>query len=726
MDYILYIVKFIYKLRFWLTIVPLLVALIVFLQTANMARNYTVNSTIYTGVISGFNILSENQNQTSAAISNSIMDNLFNIIHSDHTLKEVSLRLYARSMINGNPQQDNMYIKAVNYRKIYNHAPQYIRDLIVKDSPNDSINEARTLENLHKFEKADPKNYVYGIYNWNLEYYNRTSLKNISARRDGKSDMLELSYSATDPGLTYQTLKILCDEFIKQYQDLRFGETNDVIKYFEGELARYSRLLKQAEDSLTDYSIAKRVINYDEETKQVSILNSDYDIKYWEFQLAHSSTQKLIQELERRLKDQAEVFRNNSQFISTLNKISTLYTQISQKELFSNDSLASQKTAPIKKDLQKTEDEFYDLLKHYGEHKYTKEGIANEEILQQWLGQVILLEKTKAELEVMKDRKKDLDNKYVYFSPIGSTLKRKERNINIIEAQYMAILNALNAARLRQKSLQMTSATLKIINPPEFPLYPEESKRKKIVAIAFAITFIFILGFFILVEFLDRTLHNSFRTKRITGGDVLGAYTRHFSFQHRKYNTIYQTLETKALSNSILTYLKPDSNNIVNILSTAHADGKSFVSDQLFEYWNSLGMDVKQLSWHSDFDLENEELLNSLLRSGIHNKPEKMTIILVEYPPLEESSVTQKLLQDVSLNLLVVNSRRTWKNTDQALYTRLKELSGSIPLFFILNHTKRNTAEEFTGLLPPYTFWRKLLYRLSQLGLTAIDERKKQ
>ena len=87
MDYILYIVKFIYKLRFWLTIVPLLVAFIVFLQTANMARNYTVNSTIYTGVISGFNILSENQNQTSAAISNSIMDNLFNIIHSDHNIE---------------------------------------------------------------------------------------------------------------------------------------------------------------------------------------------------------------------------------------------------------------------------------------------------------------------------------------------------------------------------------------------------------------------------------------------------------------------------------------------------------------------------------------------------------------------------------------------------------------------------------------------------------------
>lgn len=157
MDYILYIVKFIYKLRFWLTIVPLLVAFIVFLQTANMARNYTVNSTIYTGVISGFNILSENQNQTSAAISNSIMDNLFNIIHSDHTLKEVSLRLYARSMINGNPQQDNMFIKAVNYRKIHNHAPKYIRDLIVKDNPNDSINEARTLENLHSIRESRSK-----------------------------------------------------------------------------------------------------------------------------------------------------------------------------------------------------------------------------------------------------------------------------------------------------------------------------------------------------------------------------------------------------------------------------------------------------------------------------------------------------------------------------------------------------------------------------------------
>lgn len=44
------------------------------------------------------------------------------------------------------------------------------------------------------------------------------------------------------------------------------------------------------------------------------------------------------------------------------------------------------------------------------------------------------------------------------------------------------------------------------------------------------------------------------------------------------------------------------------------------------------------------------------------------------------------------------------------------------PLFLVLNYTKRDAAEDVNGLMPPYSFLRKLLYQLSQLGLTANDK----
>lgn len=62
--------------------------------------------------------------------------------------------------------------------------------------------------------------------------------------------------------------------------------------------------------------------------------------------------------------------------------------------------------------------------------------------------------------------------KYIHFAPIGSTLTRKERMVNINERRYLAILDALNTALLKQKSIQMNSASLKLMNAPYYPLSP--------------------------------------------------------------------------------------------------------------------------------------------------------------------------------------------------------------------------------------------------------------
>ena len=726
MNYISFFIKFLYRIRYWLIFIPLIITLIAIYQIKHSTRNYTAYSTIYTGLVTGVNILSESGMTMTSTTQNSMMDNLLNIVTSDQTLKNVSLRLYARSMVYGDPNKDNIYIKASNYKAIYAHGTP-IHHLIDKSSPNDSINEMNTYKNLLAYEKNEPGNYVYGIYRFFLPYFNRKALKTISVERDGNSDMLELSYTTDDPGIAYQTLKILNEEFIKQYEVLRFGETNNVIAYFERELARAARELKEAEDSLTIYSVKNKVINYGEETKQIAVLNKEYELGYWDSYRTNKSADHLTRELEKRIQLNAEIFRNNSDFLSAIDQMSGLnhnltlptpYTENPQLTL--KDSLTSR--------LYQSKNQFDSIANRYGELQHSKEGISNDNVISEWLTQNIALEKSKSELEAMKKNKEDLDAKYSHYAPIGSTLTRKERAVSIAEQEYFSIMTALNNARLRQKSLQMTSATLKVMNEPIYPDYPLDSNGKKVVAGIFLASLIFVVFFFLLIELLDRTLRDSNKVKTVTGGVTAGAFTRSFRGRYRTFNQTYTDMSAKALCSFASTYFKPEKNNIVNIISNEPGEGKSFVLDNMAIQFQSMGMDVKKLSWHDQFETDAKAFVQSLELPDLDNTDKlssRNTVILVEYPSLREAALTREIMNGVSLNLLVADSRRTWQTTDQSLYERLKDMTGATPLLFVLNYTRLETAEDFNGLMPPYTRLRKLFYRLSQLGLTAKDYRRK-
>lgn len=726
MNYISFFIKFLYRIRYWLIFIPLIITLIAIYQIKHSTRNYTAYSTIYTGLVTGVNILSESGMTMTSTTQNSMMDNLLNIVTSDQTLKNVSLRLYARSMVYGDPNKDNIYIKASNYKAIYAHGTP-IHHLIDKSSPNDSINEMNTYKNLLAYEKNEPGNYVYGIYRFFLPYFNRKALKTISVERDGNSDMLELSYTTDDPGIAYQTLKILNEEFIKQYEALRFGETNNVIAYFERELARAARELKEAEDSLTIYSVKNKVINYGEETKQIAVLNKEYELGYWDSYRTNKSADHLTRELEKRIQLNAEIFRNNSDFLSAIDQMSGLnhnltlptpYTENPQLTL--KDSLTSR--------LYQSKNQFDSIANRYGELQHSKEGISNDNVISEWLTQNIALEKSKSELEAMKKNKEDLDAKYSHYAPIGSTLTRKERAVSIAEQEYFSIMTALNNARLRQKSLQMTSATLKVMNEPIYPDYPLDSNGKKVAAGIFLASLIFVVFFFLLIELLDRTLRDSNKVKTVTGGVTAGAFTRSFRGRYRTFNQTYTDMSAKALCSFASTYFKPEKNNIVNIISNEPGEGKSFVLDNMAIQFQSMGMDVKKLSWHDQFETDAKAFVQSLELPDLDNTDKlssRNTVILVEYPSLREAALTREIMNGVSLNLLVADSRRTWQTTDQSLYERLKDMTGATPLLFVLNYTRLETAEDFNGLMPPYTRLRKLFYRLSQLGLTAKDYRRK-
>ena len=117
-----------------------MIALIIaWFLTRHMERIYDTNTTIYTGMITGYNL--DGANGTGGNAQTNI-NNLMLIITTDNTIHEVALRLFGRCMMYGNPNKDNNYISAEHFRQLNAQVPPEVKGLINHN------NEAQTYARL--------------------------------------------------------------------------------------------------------------------------------------------------------------------------------------------------------------------------------------------------------------------------------------------------------------------------------------------------------------------------------------------------------------------------------------------------------------------------------------------------------------------------------------------------------------------------------------------------
>jgi len=719
MDLFRYIVRFLFKIRWYLIILPLIALVIAWFMTRNMPRVYDTNTTIYTGMITGYNI----EGGTGAVGGNAQTNitNLMLIVTTDATIHEVSLRLFARCMMYGNAKKDNNYISADHYRQLSASVPADVKALINHNS------EDATYANLKAYEKPTQDNYLFGI----LNYHQWFGINNITSRLKvlqlDRSDIIDIGYSADDAGIAYNTLDILNTVFANQYQNLRFGETNKVIKFFEKEVGRLYRILTGAEDDLIRYNIDRRVINYGEQTKQLTVLDAQHQT-FGNTQLMNYTTSKAMMDyLERQLGNRAKIIRANKEFTNQVADISRIQSRISNLRLMNSEGGTSNESqlelAKAEKMLRDAEANMKDLTKDIEAGSYSSEtGVRAKDLIDKWLEQVLIQERTKAEMSAQDIMRAKLDKDVLYFAPIGATIDRKERHISFIEGNYMEMLKALNAARLRQRNLQMSTATLRVLNPPMFPMNAQPTNRMMILLGAFMLTFVLTAMYFFIIELLDRTLRDRMRSERITKIPVIGCYPKESTLRYRRYNKTISDMALRQLSKSLLPHFKDGQQNVLNLLSTDAANGKSYLAQELQNYWISIGLQVRLLTYDEDFLAEDSKYIMAKDIKDLCPDLLPNEIAIVEYPNLDDNSISTALLNKGTVNLMVTRANRTWKDVDQKALKELQsQLEDKNTLYMYLTEAQRYAVEEFVGQLPPYTRFNNFVYRISQMGLTAVE-----
>ena len=715
MDIAQFITQFIYRIRYWLLWGSLFVTGLVIYFTQFLPYSYTVESSLYAGVTNGTAINGEN---VSFNIINSTFDNLINIAKSRGTLENVSIRLLANSLTFGEEWKDNQYIQAKHYRQLVQITPKEVLALV------DRKDFSKTLTNLMTYKKNDSKNFIYALFNRSEPFYSAKALDKIEVKRAGNSDILDISYTSADPGLTQQTVSLLIDELIKAYEILRFKATNDVIAYFKEQVRLAKNNLNNEEDDLMRYCIQERVINYTEETEALANTRYGVDDRMESAMRTYEGAVALRKMLDNKMDIRAQIIRNNTNLLEELDKVSTLNQNIMEQEIFISDSAKSndKQLKKNKEELQKAEKNISHISDNLNEFNFTKEGVGIQEMVTEWLNALVDEARASAELKVLKNRQQDILDQYSHMSPVGTQVTRKQRAIGIAEDNYRTQLKGLAEANLRLKNIEMSTSNLQTIAAPVFPLTDNGRKRSLYILIAFIGSITFITTFFLLIELLDRTLRDPIRSLRLTKLPAIAAFNGTSNLKFRGFLKACNRIAAAYSCRQMNNYLKPDRPTIINLLSMEPGEGKSFLSKYFADYWELENMKVRIVRAGIDFETDKSNYINAQHLSDfweLNSAEQEPDIILVEYPAFSSASIPLPVLKISDLNVLVANAARLWRSSDDVMLKTITENIGDAPILLYLNNADREVVESFTGELPPQSSGHSLIRRISQLGLTA-------
>lgn len=687
-------------------IIPITAALFVFFGTAKRPLKYKSYTTVYTGFASGYSVENGEKNKIDFHAINVAFDNLINVVKARETKEEVALRLLAKHItLNGKADKT---VSQSHLDRLKDILPDsIIKRAYTKDSPE------KTFQKLLKIKQRDERNAVYTIVNDESEpYYSSNSIKEIRVTRVESSDMVKLEFETTDPGICQDVLNIMTDVFIRKFRGIKQGETSNVSEFFEIQTKQAYDRLNEAEERLKNFRSENRVINYYEQTKFISEKREDLIDEMNKEKMILISAQAAVKNSEEKLGASKKLLVASAEILQLRNEISKLNSDLLIMNVDNTNSNELEKNK-IKNKLNNLKDELDNKVTSLFSANISKEGINHREIAKIWIENTVTSDESNARIPIYEKRLQEIENTYDQFAPLGSNLNKMEREIGIAEKEYLNHLASLNAARLRENNLQM-STNLQVVDMAFFPLRPEPNDRFLLVIIsllsAFVVTIASIFGF----DALDQTIKNTQKAKKLVGKEVIGAYPlinkktiklqNSGSLEKMTTNILFQINQT-----SIKDKIKRPFH--ISILSNRKGDGKSYVIDQLLQHLNIInkktlvllpkgqnlnGNHENIIYYDAGIDFFEIETMNQLLPEDLNLAD--FNYVITELPALLENKPSNKLMNSFDANLFLMKADKLWEQADDLLFQQV--LTKTInETFVVLNHVDWHILEQFIGEL---------------------------
>jgi len=723
--------------------VGIIMATLIFMSTRNEKKNYKTATLINTGLVTGYSLESSKGGKTDREYTGKEMQNIINVFKAYETQEEVSTRLLAKLLMleEANPRMILQHNLELFYQFDF---PRELRDQLIRGT------EEETFQKLVTFRDSTLSNKVADLIASKHDFFSIAHLSGVKIGVEGNSDILKLEYSTTDPGVCVQTLLVLVDVATARHRVIKNSQTGSVVEYFEMETKKAYEGLEGDEAELLAFRKRNNIINYYEQTRYISARKEDLNTVIREEQMNSAAADSALQRLEHQLDKGNTISEVNNKIAKNRDELSRITAQIARNEIGSledkpkNERLIvglKKQAKEIKKRIKKSAEKEFEL-------KHSVNGIAVGDLLTEWLENSIIIEETKARLSVAKQIAKDFDEVYRSFAPLGSIIKRIERQIDVSERAYLETLHSLNQAKLHEKSLSM-SANLKMLDKPFYPTKPAPSKRSILIVVGFMAGVILVIIIIIVMEFLDKTLKTPQNTVEQTQLKLFSAFPR-IPVRKKQLKKINYKFLVERCTDNLLQNIKLELRSLkvdrkckqIVVLSTRLQEGKTTLAStsistlrkygekvlflspsneghqKIIAEFNSLDNHPDNLLYSVDHELFKKKDIGDLL-----NNPDFRTdyydYIFIEIPALLNAHYPVDLVANSDISLFVCRANRVWDDADTKALRAFKKGVDYDP-FVILNGAKADLLESIIGEIPKNRSWlRRQLKKIIILGFKA-------
>ena len=663
------IVRLLVRFSAYIGLTALTLAFLVFWITKDAKQEYKSHTLLNTGLISGYNIESNSGERIDYAYTNNEMENLINLATSFETQKELSAMLLAHILLE--KHQGRNPILSDNQEEL----EASLENITIEVNGSDSLRSIQ--ERIITAREADKQNPVYELTYSENAFFGLDQLEKIKVLREGNSDMIRMEYASIDPYMSQITLSFLTQIFMETQKDTKEGQTDSVISFFEQATNKTLNKLKNAEDDLLNFSVKNQIINYYEQTRFISGNKEELDKQYQEELKIKAGAESAIKRIESEIGDKSVLPLIQEKIAENQKKIAS-YTNTLTKISLTNDSLLDVQTLVFKRDLEekinKLKSEMIASTKSVIAVNQTPDGVPTSNLLTQWLNSVITKEESSAKLAVMSVRQKEYEAIYDRFAPLGSTLKRLEREIDVAEREYLENLHSFNQAQLHKYNMLMSS-NLKVIDKPFYPAQPEKSKTSMMVILAFMVGLILPSGAVIGMEFMDSSLKSPKNTADKTGLKIAGLMPK--LPKDAKKSSIDFTAITGQAMNLFVQELRiagkqtKGTKNVV-VFSIQNEEGKSVLINNAQDFIGK-HFSQKEFNW-------------------------------IELPSILNHPYGHEHVENGDIHILVTKADRKWPKLDQHALKVYKKYVGQKPLVF-LNGVRTDIMEDVIGEVPRKRSW---------------------
>lgn len=681
-----------------IVIAPLLVALTVYILTANLSKRYESTAVILTNPNS-------NRGETTGGIervdfytSNNLFDNLTLLVKSRENLNDASLKLLALHLSIDQPAPD--ILSQESFIELQSHISLSLKEQLAVEG-----NPIETYDKLLAFHHAYPDSVVDYLIREHPHYGYQEILKNLFVARKSSSDMVEVTFKSDDPAICYYSLKYIIETFMVKYDQLKEQENINSIKYFEDQLKLSHNRLTASEIRLKEFISSHQILNYYEQGKYLDIAKLEHDQDEERAQRLASGTRSNLKEIE-------SLFEEFGERKNLMEHIDSVQSRLVDKQMrLEGVNILNSGKKEFSQSLSKEIEELtVDLKTNTGSlvaNSLSAQGIPRKSILDEWLRLKIQYEEQMQAMEVMKRRKEEINEKINTFAPLGAELNRLEREVKVNENQYLSLLNGLNLSQLRKYD-QETTSSQQLIDEPIFPKKPLTSKRRFLVGGGFLGSGFLLISAFILVAFLDPTVRTAQNAEELTDIPVAGGWLKPSKNGKDAIHPLLYNRLIKQFYNQVAIYINELSpENLIVFYSIDVGEGKTFLSNIFIIELLSQGKSVSNIlpeSSHSDplpgcqyivysEDSMDQRVWNRLLEEATGE------IVIFEQPNIQQSNINFDLMNRADLNVFVMDATQAWNSSNQAYFTNVQKRLTK-PQIIWLNNMDGQDLEDINGEIP--------------------------